>query len=144
MLSEDAFQARLIELSVAPVVRSEAGADGAVVSLAVWRGRSASCWPMAQPLVSAVVVVIGPVAPAAARTVSSPKVEAGALPALVTEYRDVVPAGAVTAPGVLRPNDPTSSVCGSVVVTDGAVAVRESRAIEPLCASNGEAPSTPR
>ena len=55
-----------------------------------------------------------------------------------------MPAGAVTEVAVLRPNEPTSSVCGSEVVTDGAVAVRESRAIDPLCAMSGEAPSTPR
>ena len=83
-VSEDAFHATLIELTVAPVVRSEAGAEGAVVS-PPGAGRSASSCPIAQPLTAAASVVIAPVAPAAARTVSSPKVAAGVVPPLATE-----------------------------------------------------------
>ena len=56
----------------------------------------------------------------------------------------MVPAGAVTEVVLLRPNEPTTRVCGSEVVTDGAVAVRVSRVNAPLFATSGEAPSMPR
>ena len=83
-LSVDAFHATLIELVVAPVVRSEPGTLGFVVS-DVGAGRSATSWPIVQPFTAVDWVEIVPVAPAFARTWSSAKIEAGLVPVPVTE-----------------------------------------------------------